>query len=795
MAGTVYEPLMSNVAITSQLDKEYHQVFVFPNFFSTDPNVIEDLSHKVPLHQCHDIYNTVFKIISTHQEVEMSEMASVRRANWIKAEWDSFSLDTNGEEIEWRLFVKKVVDMLVRIFQEELFLEIKVFYSRDKDEIFMQVKASEANLRVQADIMDYMTQINITRPHHLTYENCDTNHTSISASDVYPKTGYSTVCPYAKFQTKAAYQRHDLNIFKTYKTYTSGGKKSRYEKEMNSAFRYKDKVRIVFDMIASSVDLGALLENQIILSNFCLHTEPELNYLKENWASFTKFYKSQPLKAIREYYGEKISMYFAYLDYYIFWLIFPTIFGLIAFIATRFYKNLVNFEENLDFSESLLLLFSLALSIGSTLLDQLWTRKESEFAWMWGTTDMIEVEQQRPTFKGDYETDKITGQKRKIRHSKMDRCKRSLGFTITFTFSVGVLAMIIAIFIAKREYGNYINYFSLLNAVQIRFMNVVHRVVAKKLTEWENYEYDSQFNNALTIKLYLFQFINSYASLFYIAFFKDTCYENNCMKELGGQLFWILIINTFLNLTELGMPYLRNKWALYQESRKLESESKDNNDEIKLNLTPTEDEAKLPVYETPLDDYMELVINYGYVVMFSVAYPLFPLFSFILNILEVRVDAYKLCYLCQRPFPTPANSIGNWIDIIRTVSIFGALTNTAILVFTADVFDQTEIKDDLGNVTGKQSLSEMYKNGDLWVRFIILEHLLLLFKFLLISLVSDVPKKVKDGLCWSKRISEERTMHGTIDPSDKKEIRNLAFVKTPGVKEFYLDDKNIDTIV
>jgi hypothetical protein len=69
------------------------------------------------------------------------------------------------------------------------------------------------------------------------------------------------------------------------------------------------------------------------------------------------------------------------------------------------------------------------------------------------------------------------------------------------------------------------------------------------------------------------------------------------------------------------------------------------------------------------------------------------------------------------------------------------------------------------------------------------------FKFLLISLVSDVPKRVKDGLCWSKRISEERTMHGTIDPGDKKEMRNLTFVKTPGVKEFYLDDKNIDIII
>jgi len=56
------------------------------------------------------------------------------------------------------------------------------------------------------------------------------------------------------------------------------------------------------------------------------------------------------------------------------------------------------------------------------------------------------------------------------------------------------------------------------------------------MNDWENYEYDSQYNDALILKLYIFQFINSYSSLFYIAFAKshlepDENYD--CMAELS----------------------------------------------------------------------------------------------------------------------------------------------------------------------------------------------------------------------------------------------------------------------
>ena len=44
--------------------------------------------------------------------------------------------------------------------------------------------------------------------------------------------------------------------------------------------------------------------------------------------------------------------------------------------------------------------------------------------------------------------------------------------------------------------------------------------------------------------------------------------------------------------------------------------------------------------------------------MFVVANPLVPFLALVNNLIEIRVDASKLCYLTQRPQPRSASGIG-----------------------------------------------------------------------------------------------------------------------------------------
>ena len=65
-------------------------------------------------------------------------------------------------------------------------------------------------------------------------------------------------------------------------------------------------------------------------------------------------------------------------------------------------------------------------------------------------------------------------------------------------------------------------------------------------------------------------------------------------------------------------------------------------------------------YEDTFDDFLEMFIQFGYVILFSSAFPLAALCALLNNIVEIRSDAFKLCMHHQRPFAKRVESIGIW---------------------------------------------------------------------------------------------------------------------------------------
>lgn len=124
-----------------------------------------------------------------------------------------------------------------------------------------------------------------------------------------------------------------------------------------------------------------------------------------------------------------------------------------------------------------------------------------------------------------------------------------------------------------------------------------------------------------------------------------------------------------------------------------------------------------------------MVIQYGYVVLFCAAFPLLPLMALIEIVLEIRVDAIKICKLTRRPYPDAAEDIGVWKPILATVSFFGTITNAGIIVFASGAFDD-------------------FSNFVVFLSFLILEHVFIMFKIILDVGIQDEPDKVTDGYKW-----------------------------------------------
>jgi len=59
-----------------------------------------------------------------------------------------------------------------------------------------------------------------------------------------------------------------------------------------------------------------------------------------------------------------------------------------------------------------------------------------------------------------------------------------------------------------------------LNVIAICILSYFYSWIAVKLTDFENHRLDSEYESALTFKMYLFQFANFYGSIFYIGFIK-----------------------------------------------------------------------------------------------------------------------------------------------------------------------------------------------------------------------------------------------------------------------------------
>lgn len=110
--------------------------------------------------------------------------------------------------------------------------------------------------------------------------------------------------------------------------------------------------------------------------------------------------------------------------------------------------------------------------------------------------------------------------------------------------------------------------------------------------------------------------------------------------------------------------------------------SRRHRDRLAASKSAVWDEATMMPYDT-FDDYTEMMIQFGYVTFFSLAWPLAPLFALINNVVEIRTDAFRLCYLSQRPVAHRAGGIGVWFNVLQSMSVLAIMTNCAHIGFTS----------------------------------------------------------------------------------------------------------------
>ncbi|CAL9697025.1 unnamed protein product [Knipowitschia caucasica] len=241
---------------------------------------------------------------------------------------------------------------------------------------------------------------------------------------------------------------------------------------------------------------------------------------------------------------------------------------------------------------------------------------------------------------------------------------------------------------------------AIINLVVILILDEVYGAVARWLTVLEVPKTDQSFEERLIFKTFVLKFFNAFTPIIYIAFFRgrlvgrpgsylyvfesyrmEECAHGGCLMELCIQLSITMLGKQLIqnNLFEIGVPkikklirYIQSKQESYQEQdrqKKLQRYETDHFLEPFAGLTP---------------EYMEMIIQFGFVTLFVASFPLAPLFALLNNIIEIRLDAKKFVTELRRPVAARAKDIGIWYNILRGVAKVAVIINAFVISFTSD---------------------------------------------------------------------------------------------------------------
>nr|XP_020661236.1 anoctamin-5 isoform X3 [Pogona vitticeps] len=372
------------------------------------------------------------------------------------------------------------------------------------------------------------------------------------------------------------------------------------------------------------------------------------------------------------------------------------------------------------------LFFAIFMGIWVTLFLEFWKRRQARLEYEWDLVD-FEEEQQQLQLRPEYEAKCTQKRKNPITQELepyMPLTSQALRFcvsgtTVLFWISLIIASMIAVIVYRLAVYAAFASLMkntqtlqpiqglltpqlatsvtaSFLNFVIIMILNFLYERIAIWITDMEIPRTHLEYENRLTMKMFLFQFVNYYSSCFYVAFFKgkfvgfpgnytymfnrwrnEECDPAGCLIELTTQLTIIMAGKQIWgNIQEAFLPWVWNWWGRRKARNHPENlYSRWEQDNDLQNFGP------LGLFY----EYLEMVIQFGFITLFVASFPLAPLLALMNNILEIRVDSWKLTTQFRRPVAAKAHSIGVWQQILNGIAVLSVVTNAFIVAFTSDM--------------------------------------------------------------------------------------------------------------
>ncbi|KAL4799225.1 calcium-activated chloride channel-domain-containing protein [Aspergillus venezuelensis] len=486
-----------------------------------------------------------------------------------------------------------------------------------------------------------------------------------------------------------------------------------------------ERLRIIHHMITLPHDTGGAGITpkhghwKNVIAVFPLHDEAKNREYLTDWSQKT-FLSEEDLDQIRDKFGESVGFYFAFLQSYFRFLLFPAAFGFSCWLLLGSFS----------------IIYTVVNCLWGVIFIEYWKRQEEDLSCRWQTKGVSVVKSKRREFKPEREVqDQITGEVRGIFPATLRLQRQLLQVPFALVSAVALGAIIatcfaIEIFISEVYTGPLKSYLvfipTILLSALIPTMSGVLVKVATKLNDYENYETETAYDTALTQKIFVINFITSYLPILLTAFVyipfaslivphldifhltvrpfvskeKATTTDHASFTinpdRLRKQVIYFTVTAQAVGFAmETIVPFVKQKFARqYKEYKRkktgrvnsgLEGENEkapkhsydDHEDEVQF-LTRVRKEADRDDYNVT-DDLREMCIQFGYLALFSPIWPLVPCSFLVNNWVELRSDFFKIIVECKRPSPIRVDTIGPWLDTLGFLSWVGSITSAALV--------------------------------------------------------------------------------------------------------------------
>lgn len=493
----------------------------------------------------------------------------------------------------------------------------------------------------------------------------------------------------------------------------------------------------------------------------------------------SKFQLLAPADSIFEYFGSHVALYFAWMNSFTSWLLLPAISGLVCYLHMRWSSYTVDDNPYLCLHSLLVVLW------GATFVRN-WDRVSEAKAWTWNVCGVEREDEIRPEFHGELRHSAVHG----MMERQASYQRRILAYCVSIVTTAAMLCIAFVAMTCSLNLQGYMEehttsferlfyvplladlakpgavfdpnqtqYFGLLtfaptilHVVVIMQLNARYRKVAEWLTEKENHRFVESHENSLIAKRFIFEAFDCYISLFYIAFVQQD------MRKLRSELISLYTVDSIRRvLMETIIPLVLERLSA-RKIRSLEMELKKSD---QSQYTDALEALSKPEYEQ-FDDFMEMVIEIGYVILFADAFPLAALLTMATNVIEIKSDLFKLTQVYQRPLPLRAATIGVWRFVLQVLVAMSIVTNVLLFVMSEQLASWTPwlyreahekdlLKGRVAHLVDEAGVDPdlvLKKSGAIYVAMLTfaLEHILIVVVVIIFCAIPACPKWVSDEI-------------------------------------------------